>query len=281
MTEILKNLFPGGTRKALTTSFDDMVLQDRKLIEIFKEYGIKGTFNLNSGWFGKQDRLIRNGIDVDHTHFNKDEIKKIYKDHEVAVHTVNHANLKAADDEKLLQETIDDRKALEEVVGYPVRGMAYPNGTYDERVIRLLEKTGIEYARTVIARNTFSKPDRFLEWKTTCRQRSEKIDELSLDFISAPANGNGDMMLFYIWGHSYEMDIDNSWDKVKNFYKKIGRQSDIWYATNIEIFDYLNALDNIKISVEGTYIYNPSAIDIWLTCNGKAIIIPGGEMVIT
>ena len=36
-------------RKALTFSYDDGIEQDRKLVEIFNKYGMKATFNLNTG----------------------------------------------------------------------------------------------------------------------------------------------------------------------------------------------------------------------------------------
>lgn len=39
-----------GKKKAVTFSFDDGVTQDIRLIEIFNKYGLKGTFNLNSGF---------------------------------------------------------------------------------------------------------------------------------------------------------------------------------------------------------------------------------------
>ena len=42
-------LFPGGKRKALTLSYDDGVEQDITLMGILDKYGIKCTFNLNSG----------------------------------------------------------------------------------------------------------------------------------------------------------------------------------------------------------------------------------------
>jgi len=40
--------------------------------------------------------------------------------------------------------------------------------------------------------------------------------------------------LFYVWGHSYEFDIDNSWDKFEEFLKMVAHRSDIRYATNAE-----------------------------------------------
>ena len=41
--------FPGGKHKVLTMSYDDGKIQDRRLVGIFNKYGIKGTFNVNSG----------------------------------------------------------------------------------------------------------------------------------------------------------------------------------------------------------------------------------------
>ena len=38
--------------KALTFSYDDGVTQDKRLIKILNKYGLKCTFNINSGLFG-------------------------------------------------------------------------------------------------------------------------------------------------------------------------------------------------------------------------------------
>ena len=48
MNKIYK-AFPGGKHKVLTLSYDDGKVQDRRLVKIFNKYGIKATFNLNSG----------------------------------------------------------------------------------------------------------------------------------------------------------------------------------------------------------------------------------------
>ena len=40
--------YPEGRAKAVTFSYDDGVVQDKRLAEIFNKYGIKATFNFNS-----------------------------------------------------------------------------------------------------------------------------------------------------------------------------------------------------------------------------------------
>ena len=54
-----------GKLKALTFSFDDGVLQDKKIIDILNKYNLKATFNLNSGHFGDSFPLVWEGVDVE------------------------------------------------------------------------------------------------------------------------------------------------------------------------------------------------------------------------
>ena len=46
--------FPGFKYKALTLSYDDDVIFDKKLMEILDKHGLKCTFNLNSGLFAEK-----------------------------------------------------------------------------------------------------------------------------------------------------------------------------------------------------------------------------------
>ena len=50
-----KVLFPEGKQSAFTLSYDDGQIYDRKLVEMFNRYGLKGTFHLNSGTIGTKN----------------------------------------------------------------------------------------------------------------------------------------------------------------------------------------------------------------------------------
>ena len=93
-----------GKKKAVTFSFDDGVTQDIRLIEIFNKYGLKGTFNLNSGFLGLNGTLDRNGRIVRHDKIAADKIKEAYKGHEVAVHTLTHPNLTGLEDAEIIRQ---------------------------------------------------------------------------------------------------------------------------------------------------------------------------------
>ena len=160
--------FPQGKHKVLTMSYDDGKIFDRKLIEIFNKYGIKGTFHLNTGI-----------MPVDEDRIQLSEVKELYKGHEVSCHTSTHPTIERCPLDQVVQQVIEDRKALEDAVGYPVRGLSYPNGSYSKDIINLLPACGIEYSRVVGSTDDFAFPDNFLEWKSTCHH-------LSLIHISEP-----------------------------------------------------------------------------------------------
>ena len=83
----------GNKMKAVTFSYDDGVTQDIRLIEILDKYGLKCTFNLNSELLGMDGSLDREGVRVSHVKNKPSEVASIYKNHEVAVHTLTHPNL--------------------------------------------------------------------------------------------------------------------------------------------------------------------------------------------
>lgn len=164
---------------------------------------------------------------------------------------------------------------MERWFGYPVRGMAYPFGTYNNLVLEILKGLGIEYSRTVKQHENFSLPENFLEWHPTCHHINPKLMDIATRFVGEDF---GNLSLFYVWGHSYEFDLMENWELIEEFSKLIGDRSDIWYATNIEIVDYMKALKNLKSSIENNIIYNPSAISIWVSKDEEVIEVKAGEV---
>ena len=118
-----------GKRKALTFSYDDGVTQDRRLIRLLDQYGLKATFNLNSELLGHDGSLLREGVTVSHVKVPPEEAADLYRGHEIAAHTLTHPNLTHVPEEaEIIRQTEEDRKNLSALAGYEVRGMAYPGG---------------------------------------------------------------------------------------------------------------------------------------------------------
>lgn len=263
---ITYNVYKDGKNHILTMSYDDGQIFDLKLIEIFDKYGIRGTFHLNSGRIGKEGYV------------SADDIRNKFKNHEVACHTVNHPWLEKCPDSVIIKEILDDRENLEKICGYAVRGMSYPFGTHDEKVREIAKNCGIVYSRTTEDNRWFSIPRDFMQWPGTCHHKS--CLEKGKYFLERIENGGKWFSgLLYVWGHSFEFDRENNWDLIEEFCKMMSGHKDIWYATNIEIYDYLQAQKSLHISVDESVIYNPTQIDVWIRKDEVVYKIPAGETV--
>lgn len=273
----LRMLWKDGKKKALTLSYDDGTIYDRKFVPMLNQYGLKGTFNLNSGVFDTHYFLTFDGVEIDFSRIDETEVKELYAGHEVAVHTVTHPSLTDVPSNIATYEVINDRVKLEQLTGELVRGFAYPYGTYSKDVEAVLSACGIEHARTVWGRHTFELPENFLEWHPTCHQNDPELMNLAEKFCQ---NTENKATLFYVWGHSYEFAVHNNWDMIEEFFKYIVQyKEEICMLTNIEIVDYVKAYRQLLRSADGKLVYNPSAIDIWFEKDEKTYCILAGERI--
>lgn len=231
--------------KILTFSFDDGVTQDLRLIELFNRYGLRGTFNLNSGRLGQETHFKCRGIPIRHMKFTAGAIPKVYNAHEIAAHTIDHLNLTHLDDSEIIRQVRGDQEALRAITGCPVTGMAYPEGgvNHDDRVVQLLRNnTDLCYARTIISSYSFDPPsDRLRFHPTVYAIEWEQMESLAESFIALQTDSP---KLFSIWGHAYEFDLDNTWDRFERLCARLSKRNDILYLTNQEAFDYLDALSH-------------------------------------
>lgn len=226
-----------GKMKALTFSYDDGITQDKRLIKMLNHYGLKSTFNLNSGLFGQANALIRHDMTIAHCHPRACEIAGIYEGHEIAAHTLTHPFLPNLSDEDVIREVEQDRLALSEVAGYEVVGMAYPGGgkNYNEHVAQVIrENTGVRYARTTDTSGSFDvERDLFVYHPTAYHMDGwDKLMDLGRSFIESTPDTP---QVFYIWGHSFEFDYFDTWGMFEEFCRLISGHDDIFYGTNREI----------------------------------------------
>ena len=264
-------LWPDGLKKALTFSYDDGVMQDIQLISLFRRYGLKATFNLNSAFFGQIDSIPSGNREVDHSHVPEEDVPLVYAGFETAIHTVHHPFLTQLSDPIATGEILNDRAAIERLVGYPVRGMAYPFGAVDERVKNIVKACGVVYSRGTGTTGKYALPVDPYDWSCSCHHNG--LEPLIDPFL----NNDRWIQLLSVWGHSYEFDFTNGWDKFENQLSRLGGNDDIWYATNIEIFDYIQAYNALRWTCDGDVAVNPGCQDVFVEVDGETVCIPGGE----
>lgn len=275
--------FPEGKFKAVTLSYDDGVCADMRLAALLDRYGMKGTFNINSGLFDWDGRMSPEEI---RTHI-------LDKGHEVAVHGENHIAPGVVAPAIAIADIMNCRQTLEDMFGIIVRGMAYPdsgilrlhNGNTYENIRRYVADTGIVYSRALHGdNNSFMLPEDLLAWMPTAHHNNPLLKEYVKEFVQLDEektySSHRFPRLFYLWGHSYEFDRDNNWDVIEDFCAAISNKEDTWYATNIEICEYMLAYRSLVTSVDGKRVYNPTLKTIWMDVDGHLYRIEPGQTIL-
>ncbi|MBO4358212.1 MAG: polysaccharide deacetylase family protein [Erysipelotrichaceae bacterium] len=255
-------LFPGYRRKAFTLSYDDGVVQDRRLVKLMNDHHIKGTFNLNCGVLGHEEVISPpNGKSLDISKISKEEVPVLYEGQEVGGHGLYHSDLSSLAAPHATYEITEDKAGLEALVRKPLSMFAYPFGLFSGELKQLLKQAGYKGARTIRSSYSFELPKDPLELDPTCHHNDERLMELAKEFVEKPAFK---AQMFYVWGHAYEFDHDENWDRMEKFLAYMDGHGDIWYATNSEILAYIEACKMLEYSTDGSLVYNPTCTDIYL-----------------
>ncbi len=275
--------FPEGKEKALTLSYDDGCIHDKRLVEILNQYGIKTTLNVNSRMFGTAPGQWR---------LTAEEVKELASSggHEIAVHGANHVALGKASLSTGIRETLLCREELEQAFGGIIRGMAYADsgitqmtaGVTLPEIKNYLRSLGIAYARTLGGDNCrFDIPEDFLEWMPTAHHTNPELMNWLDKFLNEELPGYiaaRTPRLFYLWGHSFEFDNSQNWELLEAFCQKAGGREDVWYATNMEICDYVLSYRALQFSMDGTKVFNPTCRTVWFDADGQLNCAPAGEL---
>ncbi len=273
--------FPEGKLKAVTLSYDDGVPSDVRFSDVITSYGLKCTFNMNGDEMRGDATL------------SKETVEKIVfaRGHELALHGYYHAAPGRVRASIGIKDVLENRLEMERKYGRIIRGMAYPdsgtnvleNGMTYEKIKEYLCDLDIAYARTTRSHGTFALPNDFHEWCPTAHHNDPRLFEHIERFLSHEYTGWGKIcsaspLLFYMWGHSYEFDRDNNWERLDRIGETLGGKGGVYYATNIEIHDYVKAYNSLIYSLDGTVVYNPTLYTLWFVRDGSdPISIQSGE----
>ncbi len=274
--------FPGGKGKAVTFSYDDGVRQDLRLAELFDRYGLKATFNHSARRWrsGLTDGEIRDCV--------------LGKGHEIALHGYSHRAQGSLRPIEGIREVMDCRLDLEATFGRIIRGFAYPdfgitrmteNISYGQ-IKQYMTELGIAYCRTLNGDNdSFLLPTDWHAWMPTAHHNNPNVMAYIEKFLAIDLSENAyrdtrHPRLFYLWGHSFEFDYNNNWEQMERICEKLSGKDNIWYATNIEICDYVKAYDSLIFSADGSRVYNPTATTVWLDVDAKLFSVRPGEEIV-
>lgn len=231
----------GTPKKYFTLSFDDGITQDARIIELLKKYDMPCTFFINTGLFGANWEWVGQAIgnpSVTHIRFTEEEIRSgIYDGFDVESHTLTHPSLKNYDKQpaKIVSETVDNAVKIFELTGIYPTGMAWPGGDteYTETTMNIVrEQTDVGFARAVTATHKYLLPTDWLFWQPTCSILDSPTTYANR-FLKSECTED---MLFYVWGHGYELDQANAWSTLEKLLKMMSEAEDVVCVSNAEFY---------------------------------------------
>lgn len=129
-------------------TFDDGMRNNHSVaLPILRAMGIQATVYVTVDFIGGVSPWI--GPGGDGSMMSEDELRDLARaGWEIGAHTITHADLSKLDYEACLHEIAGSRKALEDIVGRPVRTLAYPSGRYGSDAIAAARDAGMLAAVT-------------------------------------------------------------------------------------------------------------------------------------
>ena len=272
MQSNLRRLYPDGKDRAFNITYDDGVLQDLRFVELLNRYGLKGTFNLNS-------QLMRTGFTWAHpngmpvTRLHPDTARWLYKGHEVASHTCTHPYLQDLHGEDLRHQLLEDKLALETMLGVEVKGFAVPFDYYSQEIADCARDCGFEYARMSEFSHSYAPcRDRYY-WKTGFYHIQPGLK----DFVSGFLETDQELAVCQIVGHSYDLDAEDLWQTMDEILRRVGGDDRVWPCTNLELVRYLEAMEQAVVGED--LVHNPTAQTLWFRIKQTVTPVAPGETV--
>lgn len=258
----IRFLYPGWKNGAVTFGFDDNRVQDRRLVALFNQYGLKGTFNLNTATLSSDDSLF----------IRREEVKDLYAGHEVASHSVTHANLLEVwglDPEKCRWEILHDREELAALSGQEICGFVFPYGEFSAELVELVRDFGFIYTRCGTGAG-FTPPADLLYWIPAAHQ-NEDLRPYTERFLAC----GDELRVLVVWGHSFEFDWGKGhWDDFEVFCRNISGRDDMYCATMRDICKYWIACRALDRNADT--LQNDSALELYLDLDGEKVLLPAG-----
>ncbi len=215
---------------------------DIRIAKLLRKYNLKGTF-----FISPKDRELSPT-----ERLTGGEIKMLSKEFEIGAHTMTHPLLTRVEDHIAYKEILDSKNYLEKILHKPVRSFCYPGGFYKKKHQLILKKLGFKLSRTVsrfeteTGSNLFAVPTTvhaYRHWSDIVPifknagfrkflSRYLNWDELAISMFDKIAETGG---VFHLWGHSWEIEKNNDWERLERVFKHISNHANAKYITNGDV----------------------------------------------
>ena len=199
--------------KIFLISFDDGTVWDGRFVDLLNKYGMKATFNLNSGledyvWHYEDRFPVRRQI--------LSETVEQYRGHEIASHSLHHHWLNSLTPPQLSREVGEDCENLRKIFGLKEIGFGVPFTACGQREINIIKKY-VRYIRLSEFADSFALPEDPYHIPIHGLYNQPDIR----DRIAAFAASDLPISLFVMAGHSYELEVLDHWGYMEELLRYI------------------------------------------------------------
>ena len=236
-------------RSVVTTSWDDGHPLDLRIADLLASYGLTGTFYVSR----KASWPI----------MTSPEIRGLSSKFEIGGHLIEHLSLDQLPDEQALEQLSGSRAWIEEVTGKPCRALCFPGGKYRHDQLGLVQKAGYLAARTtellstafprqlnglaLLSTTVQAYPHSRLTYAKNALKRRLLVNlfrtralfyghdwlALARNLLDRTLRHGG---VFHLWGHSWEIEQEQQWDRLKELLAVIAANRDkLAIVTNSEL----------------------------------------------
>lgn len=232
--------------KLITTSWDDGHPLDFRLAELLQKYKLKGTFYIPQ-------------TNAEHEVMPALQVAELAKQFEIGGHTLSHIRLHTNDVKTLEHEIAGSYRWLSDLLGYEPQSFCFPGGVFHQKAIEVVYQSGYHVARTTELLSTQTHTAQGLvpttlqvyehppftyakhlakraRWTNLLRWlRSYSLYELPALTESYLNRIDKDDGCFHLWGHSWEIEEYDLWNKLEELFRIISDRDDFMYVPNKEL----------------------------------------------
>ena len=228
----------------ITTSWDDGHPSDERLAQLLEKYGLKGTFYIPQ-------------VNPGHRVMKENEIAALSRNFEIGGHTLNHINLKKASPHQVRNEVQGSYDWLHSLTAEEPVSFCPPFGQYSAANLSIIYETGFRVVRTTQLLSTSARPgllhttlQMYPHSGLTYFKHLMKHGRMTNLGTWSRSNFTGDIFrlldhylefimlhggCLHLWGHSWEIDNHNDWNRLENIFSRISRLQGFIYAENRDL----------------------------------------------
>jgi peptidoglycan/xylan/chitin deacetylase (PgdA/CDA1 family) len=233
-------------RVVVTTSWDDGHVLDHRLADLLDRYGVEGTFYVSPEdvEIPERERLSPAGT------------AELAARFEIGGHTRHHIRLTQLTDATAQEEIVSGKAMVEDSIGTALTAFCYPGGAYGQPHPGMVEEAGFVLGRTVERwRSDLGAP---YEMPTSVNAYRHLVDGAQ---VLRLAHGNparaaryfwnwDDLAIaafeallsagsgcYHFWGHSWEIDDHDDWERLERVLAHIGGRPEVDYLDNTAAFE--------------------------------------------